>query len=322
MLFRLLAGLTLVCVSHIGPGALAQTFPEKPVRLVIPFAPGGAADLIGRSYALRLSQVLNQQVVPDNRPGAGTNIAMELVARAPADGYTLIFTEASSFAINPHLYKKMPIDPLTDLAPVVLVTTLSPVLVVSSSLPVKTVPELITLLKASPGKYSYASAGNGTYPHIAFEYFKQAAGVDILHVPYKGSGPALTDLIAGRVAFYMATLGVMQAYEKDGKLRVLAAATEKRLGLRPDLPTIRETLPGYAISGWFGVAGPAATPPFILDQLHAASMKAIADPEFKDLLFKQAVEPGALTRTQFASTIRAEHAHWQRLVKVSGAQVD
>ena len=214
----------------------------------------------------------------ENRAGAGTTIGTDFVAKAPADGYTLLFSDSASFVINPHIYEKLPFDPLKNLEPIALAVRLAPVLATATSAPGKTVAELVAHAKANPGQLTYATPGIGSYPHVAMEYLKHLAKVDILHVPYRGSTPALTDLIGGRVTMYMVTYSVFDALEKDGKLKIVATANEQRFARRPDLPTIGETVKGYDINVWFGFAAPAGTPPAILDKIHDDVAAVLSSP--------------------------------------------
>jgi tripartite-type tricarboxylate transporter receptor subunit TctC len=312
---------TALCVALTPVAAAAQKYPERPVKVIVPYTAGGGTDTVARALSQRLSEIWGQPVVVENRPGAGTSLGADAVAKSTADGYTLLFTDSSSFVINPHIYPKLPFDPLKDLAPVSLSVRLAPVLAISSSAPGKTVPELIAYAKAHPGELTYASPGVGSYTHVAMEYLKHAAAIDILHVPYKGTTPALTDLLAGRVTMYMVTYGVFDAYDRDGKLKVIATATDKRLPLRSDLPTIGESVPGYGISVWFGFAAPAGTPAPVLDKIHGDVASILQQPKFAEsFLAPQAYLAGDLTRQEFSAQIRSEFTKWAELVKISGAQ--
>ena len=260
-------------------------------------------------------------MVVENRPGAGTSLGTDAVVKSTPDGYTLLFTDSASFVINPHIYASLPFDPLKDLEPISLAVRLAPVLAIANNAPGKTIPELIAYGKANPGKMTYATPGVGSYPHVAMEYFKHLAGIDILHVPYKGSTPALTDLIGGRITMYMVTYSVFDALEKEGKLKIAAAATDERLPNRQDLPTIGETVKGYSINVWFGFAAPARTPAAVLDKIHADVATILRDPKFIDTFIRpQAYITGNSHRKQFADQIKAEYARWADLVKISGAK--
>ena len=299
----------------------AQRYPDRAVKVIVPYTPGGGTDTVARGISLRLSEKWGQPVIVENRPGAGTSLGADAVAKSPADGYTLLFTDSASFVINPHIYEKLPFDPLKDLEPVALAVRLAPVLAIANNAPGKTVPELIAYAKANPGKLTYASPGVGSYTHVAMEYFKHLAGIDLLHVPYRGSTPAMADLLGGRVTMYMVTYSVFDALEKDGKLKILAAATDQRLPNRPDLPAIGETVKGYGINVWFGFAAPAGTPQAILDKVHDDVAAILKEPQFiENFVKKQAFIAGDLSRQAFAAQIKAEHAKWAELVKISGAK--
>jgi tripartite-type tricarboxylate transporter receptor subunit TctC len=318
----LVAILFVLAPLAIAPvAAVAQTYPDQLVKVIVPYTAGGGTDTVGRAISQRLSQKWGQPVVVENRAGAGTTIGTDAVAKATPDGYTLLFTDSASFVINPHIYDKLAFDPLKDLAPIALAVRLAPVLAISNDAPGKTIPELIAYGKANPGKMTYATPGVGSYPHVAMEYFKHLAGIDILHVPYRGSTPALTDLIGGRLTMYMVTYSVFDALEREGKLKIAAAATDERLPNRPDLPTIGETVKGYSINVWFGYAAPAGTPDAILDKIHDDVAEILKTPEFIETFVKpQAYIVGTGSRKQFADQIKAEYAKWAELVKISGAK--
>jgi tripartite-type tricarboxylate transporter receptor subunit TctC len=313
--------LALALVIALVPlAAQAQKYPDRPVKVIVPYPAGGGTDTVARALTQRLSEQWGQPIVVENRPGAGTSLGADAVAKSPHDGYTLLFTDSASFVISPHIYAKLPFDPLTDLAPISLVVRLAPVLAVANNAPGKTTAELIAYAKANPGELTYASPGVGSYTHVAMEHLKHLAGIDVLHVPYRGTTPAMTDLLAGRVTMYMVTYSVFDAYERDGKLKIVAAATERRLPQRPDLPTIGETVRGFDIDVWFGLAAPAGTPGPVLDRIHADVAAILAQPQFNDAFIKpQTYIAGAESRQQFAARIKAEHAKWAELVKISGA---
>jgi tripartite-type tricarboxylate transporter receptor subunit TctC len=302
--------------------AAAQTYPSRSVRVIVPYTAGGGTDTVGRAISQRLAEKWGQPVIVENRPGAGTSLGADMVAKAAPDGYTLLFSDSSSFVINPHIYEKLPFDPLKDLEPVSLAVRLAPVLATTMNAPGKTVPELIAYAKANPGKLTYATPGVGSYPHVAMEYFKHLAGVNILHVPYRGTTPALADLIAGRVTMYMVTYSVFDALEKEGKVRIVATATRERLPNRPDLPAISESVKDYAINVWFGFAAPAGTPASILDKVHDDIADILRQPQFIQTFIKpQAYIAGNLSRADFATLIKTEHGTWAELVRISGAKV-
>lgn len=305
-------------------GAQAQAFPNRLVKFVVPYTSGGSTDAAARGVTQRLSEIWGQPVVIENRPGAGGTIAAEYVAKAPPDGYTVLFSDHPTYVISPHLYSKLNYNPLTDLAPITVVFHSSPVLVMSNAVPAKDFKEFLAYARANPGKLSYGSFGYGSNPHVAIEKLKQMAGIDVVHVPYKGGGPALTDLIAGRVALELGTYSFYEPHEKAGKLKVIAAATEKRLAVRPDLPTISESgVPGYFINTWFAMATTAGTPIPVLDKIHADVLKVLQDPGFNEKFMKpQAYEPGGNSREEFAAMLKTEYARWGQLVRESGAKVE
>ena len=301
--------------------AQAQKYPDRPVKVIVPYTPGGGTDTVARALSQKLSELWGQPVVIENKPGAGTSIGADAVAKSPHDGYTLLFTDSSAFVINPHIYPNLPFDPLKDLEPVSLSVQLAPVLAVANNSPAKTMPDIIAYAKANPGKLTYASPGIGSYTHVAFEYLKHLAGIDILHIPYRGSTPAMTDLLAGRVTMYMVTYSVFDAYEKDGKLKIVATANEQRFAQRPDLPTIGETVKGYGINVWFGFAAPTGTPPAILDKIHDDVAAVLKQPKFVEtFIAPQAYIAGTASRQQFAAQIKSDYAKWAELVKISGAK--
>ena len=303
--------------------ATAQNFPDHTVKVIVPYVAGGGTDSVARAVSQGLQELWGQPVVVENKSGAGTAVGSEYAAKSPADGYTLLFSDSSALVINPHVYSKLRYDPIKDFEPVALAVRLAPVLAVSNDVKAKSVGEFIAYAKAHPGEMTYASPGTGTYTHIAMEYLKHMAGINMLHVPYKGSSPAMTDLIAGRIASYMVTYSVFDQYEKDGKLRILAAATDKRLPNRPDLPTIGETVKDYSIDVWFGFAAPAGTPTAILDKIHADVNKIVNDPAFVEKFLKpQAFIAGNLSRTEFAVQVKSDFAKWGELVKIAGVKID
>jgi tripartite-type tricarboxylate transporter receptor subunit TctC len=303
--------------------APAADFPDHPVRVIVPYLAGGGTDTVARAIAARLTERWGKNVYVENRGGAGTAIGGEAAAKSAPDGYTLLFSDSSTFVINPHVYTHLPYDPLKDFEPVSLVVRLAPVLAISNNTPAKTLPELIAYTKANPGKLSYASPGIGTYTNIAMEYFKHEAGVDMLHVPYKGSSAAMADLLAGRVNAYFVTYSVFDAYEKAGKLKILATAMPQRLPIRPDLATIGESVPGYSIDVWFGMAAPKGTPTAILDKIHDDIATILKAPAFIEQFIKpQAYIAGDLTRAQFGEQMKSDFAKWKKLVAIAKVKID
>ena len=301
----------------------AQTYPDHPVRVVVPYTPGGGTDVVARAITERLSQKWGQAVVVDNRPGAGTGIGGEIVAKAPPDGYTLLFSDSSTFVILPHVTSSLHFDPLKDFAPIALAVRLSPVLAIANNAPATSLPGVIAYAKAHPGELTYASPGVGTYTHIAMEYFKHLAGIDMLHVPYKGSSPAMADLLAGRVSAYFVTYGVFEPFEKAGQLKVIAAGTASRPTALPNIPTIGESVPGYSIDVWFGLAAPAGTPTVILDKIYADVDSVLKDQKFLEEFVKpQAYTAGRLTREQFGAQMKSDFDKWGEIVKLTGIKID
>jgi tripartite-type tricarboxylate transporter receptor subunit TctC len=316
--------LTCVALAAAGPVGLAQAqgYPGKPIRIVVPFPPGGGTDIVARILTQKLSESFGANFVIDNRAGAGGSIGTEMVAKAPPDGYTLGIV-SGSHAINPSLYSKLPFDAVRDFAPVTMLVSGPGLLVVHPSLPVKTVKELIALAKGKPGQLNYASAGNGTPPHLAGELFKSMAGVDLVHVPYKGNTPAFVDLISGQVSLSFPTIPSALPHVQAGRLRALAVTSRKRSAVMPQLPTIAESgLPGYDTSSWFGMLAPAGTPREIVRKLQQESAKVLQLRDVREKLLSQGLEPVGSTPEEFAATIESEIAKWAKVVKASGARVE
>ena len=303
--------------------ALAATYPERPIRLVVPYPPGGTADLLARLVGAKLSDALKQSIAVDNRGGAGGNIAAEHVARSAPDGYTLLFGNVAVFSINPALYKTIPFDPIKDFAPVSLVATVPQMLLVHPSLPVNSVAELIQFAKARPGKIDYASGGIGSLTQLSVELLKTAANIDVVHVPFKGSGAALAAIAAGHVSVMIENIPTAMPFVKSGKLRALAVTTSQRSPLADRLPTIAESgFPGYDLSAWFGVQVPAGTSREIVSKLNAEIVRVIQEPETKNRLAGLGADPVTNSPEQFAAFIKSELAKWAKIVKDSGATAD
>jgi tripartite-type tricarboxylate transporter receptor subunit TctC len=303
--------------------AAAQPYPSKPIRLVVPFPPGGTTDILARDVGQRLTEALGQPVVIDNRPGAAGNIGSDIVAKAAPDGYTLLMCTVSSHAINPSLYAKLPYDHIKDFAPVILVARVPNVLEVNPGVPVYSVTDLIKLAKEKPGQINFASSGSGTSIHLSGELFKTMAGVDMVHVPYKGSAPAITDLIAGQVQVMFDNLPSSLQQIKAGRLRAIAVTSAQRSPALPDIPTIGESgLPGFEATSWFGVLAPAGTPPAILSKLNTEIDKWLQSADGKEKLLTQGALPAGGTPDQFSAYIKSETEKWAKVVKLSGAKVD
>jgi len=302
--------------------AYAQIYPGKPIRLVLPYPPGGGTDVIARPLAQKLTESLGQQVIVDNRGGAGGNIGMEFVARSPADGYTLLFALTAQYAVNPSLYPKLPYDPVRDYAPISLLANAPYLLVVHPSVPAKSVAELIALMKARPGQLAYSSSGNGSGAHLAGEMLRSLAHVEITHVPYKGAGPAMPDLIAGQVQLSFVTYTAAGPHIKTGRLHVLGVTTAKRSPTLPDLPAIAETVPGYDSAVWYGFAAPAGTPPDIIARLNSEVLRVLASSDFRSRITLEAVAPIGSTPEEFGNFIKSEIVRWAKVVKDSDAKVD
>jgi tripartite-type tricarboxylate transporter receptor subunit TctC len=317
----LLAAIVLVATTPAA--AQGATYPTKPVRLVVPFPASGTTDILARAVAQKLSETWGQQVIVDNRPGAGGNIGSELVAKAPPDGYTLLMGTVGTHAINPSLYAKMPYDHVKDFTPVILVAGVPNVLVVNPSLPVNSVQQLIAYGKANPNALNFASSGNGTSIHLSGELFRTMTGVQMTHVPYKGSAPALTDLIGGQVQLMFDNLPSSLQFIKAGKLRALAVTSAARSQALPDVPTLAESgLPGFEASSWFGVLAPAGTPADIVAKVNSAVAAWLASPAAKEQLAAQGAIAAGGPPDAFAKHIADESAKWAKVVKASGAHVD
>lgn len=303
------------------PAAAQEAYPTRPVRMVIPFPAGGSTDVVGRIAAARMSELLGQQVVVENKAGAGGNTGAASVARETADGYTLLLATISTHAINPALYPKMPYDPVKDFAPVSLLAVVPNVLVVHPSLEANNVQELIALLKANPGKYDYASSGIATPLHLSGELFKTMAGVDVVHVPYKGAGPALNDVLGGQVKIMFDNLPSSIGHIRSGKLRALAITTKQRSPALPDLPTMAEAgLPGYETYTWNALFAPAGTPQTVVDKLAGVAAQAVNEPAVKERLADLSAVAVGAGPDDLARHVEAELAKWAPIVKASGAK--
>ncbi|MDN4016111.1 Bug family tripartite tricarboxylate transporter substrate binding protein [Zwartia panacis] len=317
----LVASAALVAFAH-GTASAQTDYPTRPVNVIVPQGAGGANDTIARIISAKLSEVLGQQFVVENRTGAGGNIGTAAVAKAKPDGYTLMLTTNGAQVINPWLYKTTGFDPIKDFTPVGLVASAGYVLVANAAFPANNVNELIAQLKANPGKYNYASAGNGTLNHLIMEMFKQQVGLNIQHVPYKTASAAAADVAGGIVPVSVQSAPSSLGLIKAGKIKALAVTNEKRIGALPDVPSISETIPGFGSTPWYGILAPAGTPEAIVNKLNAAIKTALADKDVQERLLKQGCEPLESTPQQFATLIKDDLANWQKIVKSSGASVD
>ncbi len=317
---RLAVALAAVALAATSP-ALAQAYPDKPIRLVVPSPPGGGTDALSRLLSTKLADLAQWQVVVDNRPGAGGNLGLDLAAKAPPDGYTMAMGESSNLSINPYLYKSMPFDPAKDVAPVALVGTVPLVLVVAADRPWTSLASLVAAAKQK--QLTLASSGNGTVGHLVGETWKRAAGLDLLHVPYRGAGPVMTDLLGGQVDLHFASLPAALALVKGGKLRALAVTSTQRLASLPDVPTLIESgYPDFDYHVFYGVVVPAGTPADIVTRLNAEIDRALATPDMRAALAQRGVDVRAGTPEQFGAFLANERAKWSRAVKASGATVD
>jgi tripartite-type tricarboxylate transporter receptor subunit TctC len=319
---RLSHGLAILFVAAAVTPAFAQNFPVKPLRIVVPFPAGGTTDILARAVGQKLTEEWKQQVIIDNRPGAGANIGAEVAAKSPSDGYTL-FGISTIHCINPSLYSKLAYDPIRDFAPVTLVAETSQVLAVHPSLPVKSVKEFIAYAKARPGQLNYSSAGNGSQPHLTAEMFKTQTGINYVHVPYKGAPPAMVDLLAGQVALTFATAPSAVPHVKSGKIRALGVSTAKRITALPDVPTIAEAgVAGFEASGSNGLVVPTGTPAAIVERLNATIVKIVNEPAMRKYLSEQGADPRTMTIGEYGDYLKSEVAKWAKVVKASGAKID
>ena len=315
-------GLALLLVLFAGAAAAQGSYPSKPIRLVVGYPPGGATDIVARILANKLQESLGQTVIVENKPGATSNIASELVVKSAPDGYTLLVGSIAS-ATNMVVYKNLAFDTLRDLAPVTQLMSAPSVLAVHPSFPAKNLQELIALAKRNPGKYAFASTGSGSSPHLAGELLKLRAGIDLIHVPYKGAAPALSDLLGGQVQMAFQTALSAVPHLQSGQLRAIAVAAGKRLTQLPNTPTMAEAgLPDLEVSSWNGLFAPAKTPPEIIARLHKEAVKALAAPDVREKLNAQGAEAVGSTPEEFRAYISAEIDKWGKVVRASGARVD
>ncbi|MDM0078374.1 tripartite tricarboxylate transporter substrate binding protein [Variovorax sp. J2P1-59] len=333
-LVRRRTALTLAAIAALalaaGQAAAQTSWPTKPVRIVVPFAPGGTTDILARAIAPELSKAFGQQFIVDNRAGAGGNVGAEIVAKSPNDGYTLLMGTVGTHGINRALYPKLPFDPIKDFAPITLVAAVPNVMEMNvdkaKALGINNVADFVKYAKANPGKLNMASSGSGTSIHLAGELFKTMTGSYMTHIPYRGSGPALLDLVGGNADVMFDNLPSSMQQIKGGKLKALAVTSSQRSPALPDVPTVEEaggpTLKGYEASSWFGLLAPAGTPPDIINRIQQEVAKSLGTPAIKEKMVAQGAIPSGNTPAEFAKLIDSEHAKWAKVVKASGAKVD
>ena len=329
-LFLTIAAYALTALAHAqDPSAgfagdartgAGQGYPAKPIRLVVPFSPGGPVDIVGRIVAQKLTDAFAQQVIVDNRAGGGGNIAIEIVARSVPDGYTLLMGANGTNAINPSLYPKLPVDPVKDLAPIGMVASSPMILVTHPSVPANTVKELVMLAKNRPGAINFASSGSGSTAHLSAELFKSMAGVNIVHVPYKGAGPALTDLVGGQVQIMFTGISSTLPYVKSNRLRPLAVSSEKRVPILPDLPTVSEEISGYEVLTWYGVFAPVKMAKPIVRKLNLTLAQIVATADTRQRLAALGAVPVTMTPEQFGIAVDREIAKWAKVIKDAGVR--
>lgn len=312
-----------LAASTLCSAALAQAWPGKPIRILVPFPPGGGTDVIARETSQRVAAATGWTFIIDNKPGAGGNLGVDAAAKSPADGYTLVLGQTSNLAINPSLYAKMPYDSQKDLVPIVLVANAPLVMVTSASSPYRTLADAVKAAKAKPGHVNFASPGNGTVAHLTSELFQKAAGIQTQHVPYKGAAQALTDVISGQVELYMSSVPTLIGQIKQGKLRALAVTSANRVDDLPNVPTINESgYKGFDAVTWFGLLAPAGTPKDVVARVNAEFNKALKQPELAKRLSDEGADPAGGTPEQFAALIKEEIPRWGKVVKDSGAKID
>ncbi len=317
-----IAGVALAALALVAGTSLAQGYPNRPVRVIVTFPPGGTPDIYGRIMSNELSRLWNQSVVVENRTGAAGGIGSDFVAKSAPDGYTLLFAADASITVTPNLVPNLPYDPVRDFAPIVNVAQGPFVLMVHSSVPANNMKELIAWIRSQPGKVSYASSGNGSQQHLSMELIRTSAGVDMVHIPYKGFGQGLVDVLAGQVPMLFGGATAAIGIIRSGKLKGLGVTSKTRVKALPDVPPIADTIPGMEILAWYGFLAPAATPREIVRKINADSITIIRRPEFQERLVKDGIEPVANTPEEFAAQIKADLATWAKVVKASGAKLD
>jgi tripartite-type tricarboxylate transporter receptor subunit TctC len=316
----LVAGLTLLALA--APQAAAQGYPAKPIRMIVPWAPGGTTDILGRIIGQKMSEKWGQPVLVENRGGAAGNIGSEAAARSPADGYTLLLGTMSSHAMNQFLYTKMSFDPVNDLAPISLVANVATVLVVPPSLPVNSVNELVALARSKPGQLNFASGGIASFNQLCAELLKMTSKIDIVHVPYKGGGPAVADLVGGKVDMLFTGAPVTMSHIKAGRLKVLAVTDSQRSPALPDTPTMGESVPGYEFNNWYGIMAPAGTPRPLIAVLNAEVLRILMLPDVQEKFSGLGADPTPSTPEKFGAVIRADAEKWGRIIREAGVRAD
>jgi len=315
----------VLALAATGPApAFAQAFPSRTVKIVVPTSPGGATDAFSRALAPRLAEIWGQAVLVENRPGANQILGAEHVSKSAPDGYTLLVSDASSFVINPHLYKKLPYDGLHGFTPITVLVRFPWVIAVHASVPASTFGDFVAYAKANPGKLSYGSFGLGSSAHISVDYLKQLLGIDIVHVPYKGAAPAVADLLSGQIQMMMVTPLLVEPHARSGKLRLIAAATPQRIPRLPDLPTVAESgAPGYEAGTWFALVGPAGMPREVVAKVYAGTAQVLGDAAFREqYVNRQWFEAVGNTPEQFADYLKGEYTRWDRLIRLSRVSVE
>jgi len=321
---RIVVGAAVAATCLCGMAAFAQdSYPSKPIRLVVPFPPGGGTDMMARVVGNKLAETLKWTVIVDNRPGAGGNIGVDLVTKAPADGYTIVMGQTSNLAVNPTLYSKMPYDPVKDLAPITTIADAPLVLVVAASSRYKTLADVVAAAKAKPGELTFATPGNGTVAHLTGELFQRAAGIKFQHVPYKGSSQAITDLLGGTVEVFMSSVPTAISQIKGGKMRALAVTSAKRSTSLPDVPSINETgYKGFDANTWFGLAAPAGTPAPVIGRLNTEVNRVLQMPDVREKIRAEGGDVLGSTPEAFGTLIKGDVVKWGKVVRDSGAKVD
>ena len=315
--------LVLVACSCVTSARAQQDYPVKPVRMIIPFVPGGANDVIGRIVGLKITEAHGQQVVIENRGGAGGSLGVEVAAKSPPDGYTLVLGNIANLSVNPTLYRKLAYNPVTDLQPITLIAKVPTILAVHPSLPAKNVVELIALARAQPGKLTFGTGGGGSGSHLTMELFKLQTKLDMVHIPYKGVGPAMIDLLAGQITMSFGAVPGVLPYARSGRLRALGVSGPKRIAALPDLPTVAQAgVPGFESTLWYGVLAPAGTPMPIVNRLHATLTRALQSADMKERFSAEGSEPIGSTPQEFHAFIKSEIERWAVVVKASGMKAE